>query len=78
MLVTKHLTVAIDFHFVGKKYTMEVNGFRQLLPAIFRIYIFSMEESNSYRFGTSRKWVNYDRIFIFRWTITLNVVQYLS
>ncbi len=40
--------------------------------------IFSMEESNSYRFGTSRKWVNYDRIFIFRWTITLNVVQYLS
>ncbi len=26
MLVTKHLTVAIDFHFVGEKYTMEVNG----------------------------------------------------
>ncbi len=31
------------------------------------------EQRNSYRFGTTSGWVNYDRIFIFGWTIPLSL-----
>jgi len=33
----------------------------------------SEEEWNAYRFGTTWGWINGDRIFIFRWTISLRL-----
>ncbi len=69
MLVTKELTVAIDFYSIEKN-TMEVNGYRQM---------FGYQHSSKYlllclrekRFGTTWWCVNDDKMFIFGWTITL-------
>jgi len=36
----------------------------------------STEERNTYRFGTTWGWINYDRIVIFEWTIALNIFLY--
>ncbi len=56
--------------------TMEVNGApkqpgyklsSEYLP------LCSAEQRHSYRFGTTWGWVNDDRIFIFGWTIPLNM-----
>ncbi len=35
--------------------------------------LYSAEQRNSYRFGTTWGWVNDDRIFIFGWTILLSL-----
>ncbi len=54
--------------------TMEVNGApKQLGYKLSSKYLplCSAEQRNSYRFGTTRGWVNDDRIFIFGWTIPL-------
>ncbi len=65
MLETKQLTVAIDFHIMGKK----KNYSSQWLPStiwlprykIYKIFdkhiLCSVKERNSYRFGTSGGWV---------------------
>ncbi len=38
------------------------------------IFLCDSEQRHSCRFGTSREWVNDDRIFIFGWTIPLRLV----
>ncbi len=38
----------------------------------------SAEQTHSYRFGNTWGWVNYDRIFIFGWTIPLSVLMLWS
>jgi len=48
-------------------HTMEVNENQNILQNI----LCSTEEGKSYRFGTTWKLVNNDRIFIFGWTIPL-------
>ncbi len=81
MLVTKQLTVAIDFHSMGKN--MEVNGYHQLCNCttikeeIFFISSFVFSRRNSYKFGTAWGWVN-EIIFIFQWKIPLNSVWLFS
>ncbi len=55
---------------------MEVNGYRQLFGYhYFSKYIFlcSAGVRNSYRFERTWGWVNDDRIFIFGWTVPLNI-----
>ncbi len=55
--------------------TMEVNGApKQPGYKLSSKYLplCSAEQRNSYRFGSTWGWVNYDRIFIFGWTIPLS------
>ncbi len=56
--------------------TMEVNGAPKQVTNFLLKYLplCSAEKRHSYRFGTTWVWVNYDRIFIFGWTIPLNLV----
>jgi len=51
--------------------TMEINGVHQLLSFQHSSkFIFcAQKERNEYRFGITWEWVNYDRIFIFGWTV---------
>ncbi len=75
MWETEQFWGTIDFHSILFP-TMEVNcspkqpGYKlssEYLP------LCSAEQRNSYRFGTTWGWVNDDRIFIFGWTVPLNV-----
>ncbi len=52
---------------------MEVNGYRPLFgyQQYSKYILCSAEERNSYRFGTTRGWINDDRIYIFVYTIPL-------
>ncbi len=55
---------------------MEINGYCQLFSyqhSSRYLLLCSDEERNSYRFGTSGRWVNDDRIVIFGWTIPLKL-----
>ncbi len=56
MLVTKQLTVAIDFH-SKEKNTTEVNGFRELfkLPTLFKISSFVLNRRKKTHTGW-KKW----------------------
>ncbi len=72
--VTRLFWGTIDFH-SRKKNTMEVNGAPELLcfpHSLEYLPLCSTEQRHSYRFGTTWGWVNYDRIFIFGWTIPLS------
>ncbi len=67
---TKQLLVAIDFH--RERNTMEVNGDLQLFDYQLSskyLLLCSALERHSYRFGTTRGWVNDDTFLIFGWTI---------
>ncbi len=73
---TEQFWGTIDFHSNFFFPTMEVNvapkqpGYKRsskYLP------LCSAEQRNSYRFGTTWGWVNYDIIFIFGWTIPLSL-----
>ncbi len=65
-MVTKQLTVAIDFHrflLFFFLHTMEVNGYRQLFGYHHSLKYFilcSSAEKISYNLGTTWGWVNYD------------------
>ncbi len=66
MLVTKQLTVAIDFHYMEKN-TMEVNGYRQLFGYLHSLKYFilcSTEDRDSYRSGIMGWGVNDERILV--------------
>jgi len=55
MLVTRQLTVAIDFHSIFF-FLLEVNGYRQLSGyqhSIKYLLLCSIEERSSYRFGNT-------------------------
>jgi len=70
---TKQLFGTIDFH-SRKKNTMEVNDAPQLFGSNRSsgyLPLCSSEHRNSYRFATTWGWVNYDRIFIFGWSLPL-------
>ncbi len=77
ILVTKQLLH--DFHSMKKKekknkYTIGVNGDQK--PSGYEhsskyLLLCWGEQRNSYRFRTTRGWVNDDSIFIFGWTIPL-------
>ncbi len=70
MLVTKQLTVAIDFHSMETD-IMEVNGYRQLFSyqhSSKYLLLCSAEEINEYIFETTWGWAN---DLIFEWTIPL-------
>ncbi len=75
MWETEQFWGTIDFHSIFFP-TMEINGApNQPGYKLSSKYIplCSAEQRNSYRFGTTWGWVNDDRIFIFGWTIPLNV-----
>ncbi len=70
MLVTKQLTVAIDFHSMETD-IMEVNGYRQLfsyLNSSKYLLLCLAEEINEYIFETTWGWAN---DLIFEWTTPL-------
>ncbi len=60
MLVNKQLMVAIDFHCMEQKMLWKSMATVNCLVT-----------NRRYRFRTTWGWVNYDRIFIFGWTIYL-------
>ncbi len=77
--VTRLFWGTIDFH-SRKTNTMQVNGAPELLcfpHSSEYLPLCSAEQRHSYRFGTTWGWVNDDRIFIFGWTIPLNVFNLL-
>jgi len=66
---------------------MEANGHCQLSDyqhSLKYLLLCSTQEINSQRFGTTWRWENYDRFFIFGWTIPLsklamdNYLQHLT
>ncbi len=63
--------VAIDFHSMEKKY-LEVIGYTVncLVTSNLQNIFFSVQQLKES--GTSGKWVNGDRLFIWGWTIPLN------
>ncbi len=75
MWETEQFWGTIDFHSILFS-TMEVNCSpkqpRYKLSSEY-LPLCSAEQRNSYRFGTTWGWVNNDRIFIFGWTVPLNV-----
>ncbi len=52
---------------------IEVSGDNQLFSS--KYILWSAEEINLYRVETIEGWVNYDRIFIFGWTIPLSRIS---
>ncbi len=75
MWETEQFWGTIDLHSIFFP-TMEVNGAPKQVTNFLSKYLplCSAKQRNSYRFGTTWVWVNYDRIFIFGWTIPLNLV----
>ncbi len=78
MLVFKQFMVPIDFHYISLS-TIEVNGNQQLFGSskFFKIYIFYVQHKkrNVYRFGTTREWVNDDKMFISGLNISLKAAN---
>ncbi len=75
MWETEHFWGSIDFHSIFFP-TMEVNGApKQPGYKLSSKYLplFTAEQRNLYRFGTTWGWVNNDRIFIFGLTIPLRL-----
>ncbi len=85
MWVIKQLTVAIDFHCI-LFHTLEVNGY-QLFGYQYSskyIFVFNRTKKNSYRFGTTWRWVKSWQDFLFwvnypfnshRWSVSHNALH---
>ncbi len=81
MLVTKHLTVAIDVYSMGGKNTMKVNGDHQLFGyqhSSKYILLCSTEQRNSYRFEMTWGWVNDYNIYIYYKDVNAMLSRLLS